>query len=258
MSGWMTVALKEIRDHHRDRRSLMSAALYSFMGPAVILLVAQSSAASEGGAPLLLSMMSVFALVSAFTGGMFLAIDATAGERERGSLVPLLLNPIPSLELVAGKWIAVAVFAVAGLALNLVGFTAVFEWSRISPPDGTTGPLLLWVVCGLLPLALLGAALHMLTGAASRTLKDAQARLGIITLVPMMTGMFFVFFPDTIGRWWFALPVMGQQALIVEALRGHTVSLLQAVVLALLTLAATTAVVVTAGRVMRRNDAVVS
>ena len=109
----------------------MSAALYSLMGPVVILLVAQSAAAAKGGAPLLLSMMSVFALVSAFTGGMYLALDATAGERERGSLVPLLLNPIPSLHLIAGKWIAVAVFAVAGLALTLAGFTAVFEWSGI-------------------------------------------------------------------------------------------------------------------------------
>jgi sodium transport system permease protein len=254
----MTVALKELRDHGRDRRSLMSAALYSFMGPVVILLVAQSSAASKGGAPLLLSMMSVFALVAAFTGGMFLALDATAGERDRGSLVPLLLNPIPSLHLVAGKWIAGAVFAVAGLALNLAGFTAVFEWSGISPASGTAWPFVLWVVCGLVPLALLGAALHILTGAASRTLKDAQARLSIITLVPMMTGMFLVFFPDTIGRWWFAIPVIGQQALIGEALRGHSVSLLQAGVLALLTLAATTAVVLTAGRVMSRNEAAAS
>jgi sodium transport system permease protein len=258
MSGWMTVAVKEIRDHGRDRRSLMSAALYSFMGPVVILLVAQSSAASKGGAPLLLSMMSVFALVSAFTGGMFLALDATAGERERGSLVPLLLNPVLPLQLVAGKWIAVAAFGVAGLVLNLVGFTAVFEWSRITPPNGTTWPFVLWVVCGLVPLALLGAALHILTGTASRTLKDAQARLSIVTLVPMMTGMFLVFFPDTIGRWWFAMPVIGQQALFGEALRGHTVSLLQAGMLALLTLGATTAVVLTAGRVMSRNEATAS
>ena len=78
MSGWMTVALKEIRDHRRDRRSLVSAALYSLMGPVVILLVTQSPAAAKGGAPLLLTMTTVFALVSAFTGGMLLAMDATA------------------------------------------------------------------------------------------------------------------------------------------------------------------------------------
>ena len=79
-----------------------------------------------------------------------------------------------------------------------------------------------------------------------------------MTLVPMMTGMFLVFFPDTIGRWWFAMPVIGQQALFGEALRGHTVSLLQAGMLALLTLGATTAVVLTAGRAMSRNEATAS
>jgi len=254
MSGWMTVALKEIRDHRRDLRSLASATLYSLMGPVVILLVAQSPAAAKGGAPLLLSMMSVFALVSAFTGGMFLALDATAGERDRRSLVPLLLNPIPSLHLVTGKWIAVAVFAVAGLAVNLAAFTAVFEWSGITAPAGTVGPLLLWMVCGLFPVALLGAALHMLTGAASRTLKDAQARLSIVAMVPMMIGMFLVFFPGTIGQWWFAIPVVGTQALIGDALRGHGVSVLQAVTLALLTLASTAALLWAAGRVMSRNE----
>jgi sodium transport system permease protein len=254
MSGWMTVALKEIRDHRRDRRSLVSAAVYSLMGPLVILLVAQSPAAAQGGAPLLLSMMSVFALVSSFTGGMYLALDATAGERDRGSLVPLLLNPVPSLHLVVGKWIAVAIFAVAGLAVTLAAFTTVFEWSGIEPPAGTRGPLLLWIVCGLVPVALLGAALHLLTGAVSLTLKDAQAKLSMVAMVPMMTGMFLVFFPDTVGEWWFTIPVIGQQALIGEALRGHAVSLLHAGTLAVLTLAATTAVLWAAGRAMSRND----
>jgi len=254
MSGWMTVALKEIRDHRRDHRSLVSAALYSLIGPVVILLVAQSPAAAKGGAPLLLSMMSVFALVSAFTGGMYLALDATAGERERGSLVPLLLNPVPSLHLIVGKWIAVAVFAVGGLAVTLTAFTAVFEWSGVATPTGTTGPLLVWIVCGLVPVALLGAALHLLTGSASRTLKDAQAKLSMVAMAPMMTGMFLVFFPDTAGQWWFAVPVIGQQALIGEALRGHAVSLLQTGTLAVFTLASTTAVLWIAGRFMSRND----
>jgi sodium transport system permease protein len=254
MSGWMTVALKEIRDHRRDRRSLVSAAMYSLMGPLVILLVAQSSAAATGGVPLLLSMMSVFTIVAAFTGGMFLAVDATAGERERGSLVPLLLNPVPSLHLIAGKWIAVATFAVAGLMMNLAGFTMVLEWSGVEPPVGTTGPLLLSIVCGLIPVALLGASLHVLTGAASRNSKDAHARVSMVALVPMMTGLFLVFFPNTIGRWWFAIPVIGQQALIGDALRGHAVSLLQAGTLAVLTLTAATALLLLAGRVMRRDE----
>jgi sodium transport system permease protein len=254
MSGWMTVALKELRDHRRDRRSLVSAALYSLMGPIVIFLVAQSPLAAKGGAPLLLSMMTVFALVAAFTGGMFIALDATAGERERGSLIPLLLNPVRSLHVVCGKWLAVSAFAVTGLALNLAAFTAVFEWNGISAPSGTHALFVLWIVCGLVPVTLFGAALHLLTGAASRTLKDAQARLSIITLVPMMAGMFLVFFPGTIGRWSLAVPVIGQQALIGAVLRGQAVSLLQGALLAIVTLAATAAVVLAAGRIMSRDE----
>jgi ABC-type Na+ efflux pump permease subunit len=113
---------------------------------------------------------------------------------------------------------------------------------------------LLWVACGLVPVALLGAAIHLLTGAASRTLKEAQARLTIVALVPMMTSMFLVFFPGTISRWWIAIPVIGQQALINEALRGGAVTLLQAVTLAIMTLATTAALVLAAGRVMHRNE----
>ena len=81
----------------------------------MILLVSQSAAAERGGAGLLLSMMSVFALVSAFTGGIYIALDSTAGERERGSLVPLLLNPVPRRDVIIGKWIGVSTFTLAGL-----------------------------------------------------------------------------------------------------------------------------------------------
>ncbi len=254
MSGCVTIGLKEIREHLRDGRSLRAAAMYALMGPAVILLVSQSSAAERGGAGLLLSMMSVFALVSAFTGGMYIALDSTAGERERGSLVPLLLNPVPRRDVVVGKWIGVSAFTLAGLAVTLGGFTAVFEWGGIEPSRQITGVLLLWIVCGLVPLALLGAALDLLTGATSRTLKDAQAKLQTVVFVPMIVGMFLVFFPDWIGQWWFALPIVGQQALIGAGLRGESVSVVHAGVLGIVTLAATAAALRAAAREMNRDE----
>ena len=240
MSGWMTVAVKEIRDHGRDRRSLMSAALYSFMGPVVILLVAQSSAASRRRSAAAQHDVGVRAGFRIHRGHVPRTRRYRGRARARFASAALAQSDTASPS-GRGEVDRSRRIRVAGLVLNLVGFTAVFEWSRITPPNGTTWPFVLWVVCGLVPLALLGAALHILTGTASRTLKDAQARLSIVTLVPMMTGMFLVFFPDTIGRWWFAMPVIGQQALFGEALRGHTVSLLQAGMLALLTLGATTA-----------------
>ena len=220
MSACLTVALKEIRDHLRDTRSLRAGAAYALMGPVVIVAVSFSEAARAGGAQLLLSMMSVFALVSAFSGGMYLALDATAGERERGSFVPLLLNPVSRLHLVAGKWIAVSVFSLAGLILSLVGFTLVFEWSGSVTSGHLTSVFLLWIVCGLVPLALLDAALDLAAAAMCHNVKEAQSRLSIVMSLPMSVGMLLVFFPESVGRWWYAVPIVGQQALIGTGLRG--------------------------------------
>ena len=256
MSSCLTVAAKEIRDHLRDTRSLGSAAMYTLMGPAVIMLVSQSAVARGGGSRLLLSMMSVYTLVSAFAGGMHLALDSTAGERERGSLVPLLLNPVSPLYLVTGKWIAVSAFALAGLALNLTAFTVVFEWGGVLPPGGLTRVFLLWILCGLVPLALFGAALHLLAATTSRTVKEALTRLSITMFVPMIVGMFLVFFPDWVGRWWFTMPVVGQQAMIGAGLRGEAVSVVQAGVLGLVTTAAGVAALLATARALDRDGIV--
>jgi sodium transport system permease protein len=256
MSSCVTVAVKEIRDHLRDVKSLRTGAMYALMGPAVIIAVSFSEAARKGGAPLLLSMMSVFTLVSAFAGGMHLALDSTAGERERGSLVPLLLNPVSRLQLVTGKWMAVSVFSIAGLILSLVGFTLVFEWSGVVTPGELNRVILLWIVAGLMPLALLGAAMNLAAACTCQTVKEAHSRLSIVMFLPMSVGMFLVFFPEWIGRWWSVVPLVGQQALIGAGLRGEAVSILQAVCLGFITLVLTAAAVVTTARCLDRSDAV--
>ena len=109
------VAGRELTDAWRDRRAVVSAALYSLMGPAVVW---HGVAVGARTPAVLIAMMAVFTLVSAFVGGMNVAMDTIAGERERRSLVPLLMHPVTRLELLAGKWLAVAAFSTAGLAVN--------------------------------------------------------------------------------------------------------------------------------------------
>src|ERR1700690_822695 len=129
LSHALIVARKEIRDHLRDTRSLVSSAFYALMGPLVVGMVSiavHGAVRGEKSSAALLSMMSVFALVATFVGGMNVAMDAIAGERERRSLLPLLMNPVRRREIVLGKWLAVALFSFAGLILNLAGFAIVF------------------------------------------------------------------------------------------------------------------------------------
>src|SRR5260370_11806765 len=128
----LVVAQKEIVDGLRDVRSVMSSLLYALMGPLVVGLVSiaiRPETKTGAGGAVLVGMMSVFTLVAAFVGGMNVAMDTVPGERQRRSLLPLLLNPVPRLRIVLGKWLAVSLFSVLGLILNLLGFAVVIATS---------------------------------------------------------------------------------------------------------------------------------
>jgi sodium transport system permease protein len=249
----LIVARKEIVDHFRDRRSLASGALYTLMGPLVVMAVSFSGQADRGPARLL-SMMSVFALVSAFTGGMAVAMDTMAGERERRSLVPLLLTPIAGRDVVLGKWLATCAFALGALAINIAGAAAVMALRAPGPLATHAGPLASWVLLGLAPLACLAAALELLASAACRTTKEANTWLTFVVFVPMLVGMFLVFYPLA-GNGWLALPVVGQQLVVERALDGAPAPLSQGLLLALVTATATIPALAGAARVLGRNDA---
>src|SRR5919112_301730 len=247
------IARKEILDHLRDRRSMLASAMMALMGPGVVFLVSLSARTrAEEGEAVLLGMLSVFALVASFAGAADVAMDSAAGERERRSLVPLLLNPVSAREIVAGKWMAVTVFAIAAVIVNTLGLALVL--SSVAPLllARQTGQLVVWIVFGLIPLALLGAATNLVVAILCRTMKEANTASKMLVFVPMLVGMFLVFFPAWVGRAWFLLPIVGQQALI--GLREPSVPVVRAAVLALVTMSATALALVLATRVLRRDD----
>ena len=248
----LIVARKEIVDHLRDRRTLASAALYTLMGPLFVMLVSFSGKA--GGKPaVLLSMMSVFALVSAFTGGMAVAMDITAGERERRSLVPLLLTSIARRDVVLGKWLATCAFALGAVALNIAGVAAVMALRAPGSLTANAVPLAAWVLLGLAPLACFASAVELLASAACRTTKEANTWLTFVVFVPMLVGMVLVFHPVS-ANGWLALPVIGQQLVVERALGGAPVPLLQGVILALATAAAAVPALAGAVAILSRDD----
>jgi sodium transport system permease protein len=234
----LLIARKEIRDHLRDGKALFSAATMALMGPGVVWLVSLSDRVTGDSGPLLLSMLSVFALVSAFAGAIDVAMDVTAGERERRSLLPLLLNPIGASDVVIGKWLAVTVFSLGTLALNSVGLLLVLGWSQPALLATRGTQLAIWIGCGLVPLTCLGAAVNLLLAVTCRSTKEAHTALRFLAFVPMVIGMFLVFFssgPDGPGRFWLLVPLVGQQ--VLAGLSASAVSLGTGVALAVVTLA---------------------
>jgi sodium transport system permease protein len=255
MRTCITVARKELHDHLRDIRSLGSTALYALMGPVVVGVVSWSPAASgPRGSYVLFSMASVFVLVAAFTGGMNVAIDVTAGERERRSLVPLLLNRASWQDILVGKWIAVSIFAVGSLTVTLAGFALVLAKDAPESSAATAPQLFAWMSLGLIPLAFMGAALQLLAATRCRSTKEAQSWLMMAVFVPMVAGMGIVFFPGWVDRWWTIVPIVGQQAMIAGSLTGDGVSLLEALTVAGMTAACTIALLLAGSAGLNQDD----
>jgi sodium transport system permease protein len=254
-SARLVVARKEVADHLRDTRSLISASAYALMGPAVVMLVSLSPRGRSESMPLVMvGMLSVFALVAAFAGSMNVAADMMAGERERRSLLPLLLTPIGRRDVIIGKWMAASVFGIAALALNVAGFVAVLAARAPGMLISHASTLLAWTLLGLVPLAVFGAALQLRVAGASRSMKEATTSLTFVTFLPMIVGLVLVFFPVT-AEWWTVVPIAGQHIVIDSAVRrGVPVSVLQVLALALVTTVSAAAPLASAGRVLGRDD----
>ena len=240
LSHALIVAGKEIRDHLRDTRSLVSSAFYALMGPLVVGMVSIATRGEKSSA-VLLSMMSVFALVATFVGGMNVAMDAIAGESERRSLLPLLMNPILRRDVLLGKWLAISLFAVAGVLINLSGFAIVVAFSLSQ---------LIAVTLALIPLVLFAAAVELLISTWCRNIKEAHTYLSLVVFLPMVVGMFLVFFPHMASTWLW-LPVAGQQLLIDLLTKGALVSSLA---LSLITAASAAIVLLATAKLLHRDE----
>jgi sodium transport system permease protein len=256
-NSWI-VARKELRDHLRDGRALASAALYILMGPLVVWLVmfAVGSGGNGAGARILPVMASVFALVAAFSGSMSMAMDMIAGERERRSLLPLLMNSVSRFEIVVGKWLAASAFAVGGLLVNVLAFGGVLAFSAAMPD--TAASLLLLMTPALVTLALAAAALQILVSTLCRSLKEANTYLSMMIFVVMGVGMWLAFRPQSAAGWWFLAPIAGQQVLMQRGLATGALPVPECLILTATTAASAVLALVYAGRLMGRDAIVYS
>jgi sodium transport system permease protein len=197
------------------------------VSPSIVLALeiedVEVSSAAERAATIF-NMVPLFVLLAAFSSAMQIATDSTAGERERGSLEPLLLNPVPRGELVVGKWLAAVVLAGAGMVLTLALVTAAlyrvpFEnvGIRFAFDRGQVAALL----AVTLPMALLAPALQIYLASFARTFKEAQTYMGFMMIVPSIGLMGSLVFPELAGEWMAPIPIFGQFELATRIMGGE-------------------------------------
>ena len=165
-------------------------------------------------------------MITAFTGATHLAMDTTAGEKERKSLEPLLINPVPRWQIMTGKMVTTTVFAMASLALTLVSFRIVLPYMPIGAfgMDLTLGlDTLLRILLVIAPVAILAAALLTLLASFAKSYREAQSYMGLVILIPMIPSLIFMANPIKAEAWMMAVPLFSQNLLIGEIIRKEMV-----------------------------------
>jgi sodium transport system permease protein len=205
-----------------------------------------------------LNMMPFLLLITIFTGGMYVVIDTTAGERERTSLEPLLINPVSRWEFVMGKYLAAIPFTTVTLAATLLAFALGFNLLPLEQYIGrrmSMDPISvanMFLIC--LPIILFATGLQMVVATYTRSFKEAQTYVSLMGFVPALPGAFLAFLPTKPDVWKMAIPTFGQQLLINQVLRGETINLNFVIISAITTIIGAILLLAVAIRLYQREE----
>src|SRR5438552_732324 len=130
--GAVVVMRRELRALLQDRRSVTMMVIFGLLLP---ILIANGAIGSKGKPALVLGIMTEV-LVFPYIAGLQAALTAFVGEREHGTLGPLLATPLSNVSIFAGKLLGAAY--VPSLATSAIGFTAFLLFLRGKTSDPFT------------------------------------------------------------------------------------------------------------------------
>jgi len=211
-----------------SRRNGVMRLLVRGLAPALIapvVVATRDQATPQGRGALLFAMLPYFLVLSALVGGMWLAIDSTAGERERQSLEPLLINPVRRDSILLGKMLATSGFSLTSLALSLVAFT-IAGWflpaNKLGMSFNLSPGVIITILPVMVPLVLLLVNLQILVTSMAKSAREAQTYLGLLQLVPIIPSVILSVLPIKAQTWMYTVPLMSQQLSVTKLLRGES------------------------------------
>jgi len=205
---------------------------------------------------LILGAFTVLILMSMLMGGLHVALDATAGERERGSLEPLLTVPVRREHLIYGKILAACVFMLLALTVCACAMAVALRHAgleRLGMNENMNPLTVLELIACCAPLAPLSASLMTIVAAFTRSYREAQTYVGLILLIPTLP----LVFASTLGLrpspWLMMVPSLSQHFMVTGLLRAEPVPALYAVLSVSVSLALGAVAAYAAGRLYHRE-----
>jgi sodium transport system permease protein len=200
-----------------------------------LAVVERDQASEVARGAMILMMLPYMLIMGAFMSGMYLAIDTTAGERERQSLEPLLATPVPRGQIMLGKLAATSAFAITSLLLTLIAFALVLPQLPLAKLGlkFNFGPLVfLQMLAALGPVVLLASSLQTLIAANAKSYREAQSWLGMFTIIPAIPSMIMMVVPVKTQLWMFAVPLLAQHHAIMKLVRAEHIGSMEWLTLA--------------------------
>jgi sodium transport system permease protein len=205
------------------------------MSPLLAMPVAVNEmdvATPTGRAVVVLGFITYFVLFAVLMGGLYLAIDSTAGERERGSLEALLSLPVARGSLVGGKILATCAYMCLSLAISLTAFVFVFRFVPLerlgmSANLGVGTALAFFAIC--LPFVPLGAALMTFVASFTRSYREAQTYLTTVLLVPTLPIAFASIYSLKPTSSLMFIPSLSQHLLMTSVLKDEPIAVFDVV-----------------------------
>jgi sodium transport system permease protein len=197
-------------------------------------------ATPAGRSLLILGMMTYFCFMSMLVGGFYLAIDTTAGERERGSLEPLLGLPVRRSQLIVGKMLATSAFMSVSLLLTLAAFGVVLLFIPLEAlgMSANFGPrVILAIFAVMVTFVPMGAGLMTVVASFTRSNREAQSWLSVVMMLPIAPIMFAVVSGTKPSATLMAVPSLSQHLLATSLMRGDAIPALHVLICAGTTLA---------------------
>lgn len=213
-------------------------------------------ATPESRAGLVLGLLSLYFLLAAFVGSMGVAIDASAGERERNSLEVLMAQPVSPAAVFAGKWLVASLFGLFSVVLIIVFSKIAFL--KVPLADiGLTWTLDLRMMAlltlSLVSLALFASAVQMVLAMLAKSYKEASSYLNLLTFVPAVVAMMVVLMEVDTQTWMYAVPVLGHQQMLLTLIRNEPLGVLDIALLTGATIGLALALVAVGGRMLKRE-----
>jgi sodium transport system permease protein len=210
----------------------------------------------SGRSAMLLGMMSYFFIFALLMGGMYLAIDTTAGERERGSLEPLLSLPETRDQLMLGKIAATCVFMAMSLLLSLCSFYVALKFmplQQLGMTPNFSPAVVAAAFLVLLPFVVLGASLMTLVASFTKSYKEAQTWLSIVLVAPTLPILIVSILTLRPKFEFMFIPSLSQHLILVDMIKNEPVNALHVAISVTSTLAIGAALTWICARLYRRE-----